>query len=127
MQRLKAIWWRALVVGTGVVTPLVMRVSAASAASSGAGGVSISPNGARLPGIHSGESMAGGLLEWALVAAFVGMIGSAGYWAVGHHSQSPAVSGKGRTGLLVSAGSFVVLGAVGFLGGFFYKIGTGLS
>jgi Family of unknown function (DUF6112) len=126
MHKLKAIWWQALVSGTGLVMPLATRVSAASAAG-GAGGVSISPNGTGLPGIHQGESMTGGLLEWALVAAFVGMIASAGYWAVGHHSQSPAVSGKGRTGVLVSAACFVLLGAIGFLGNFFYKIGTGLS
>lgn len=68
-----------------------------------AGAVNISPNSNGLPGIAELQNIVGALLTIGLIAALAGLAISASVWAIGNHSANPVLSGRGKTGVLVSS------------------------
>ena len=65
-------------------------------------GVNVTPNSTGLPGISELQNIVGALLTIGLIAALAGLALSASVWAVGNHSANPVLSGRGKTGVLVS-------------------------
>lgn len=85
--------------------------------------VHIDPNTHGLPGIAALESIVGALLTFGLVASVAGIAISAIAWAVGSHSSNPHVAGRGKTGVLVSVGAAMLIGAANTLVTFFNNAG----
>ncbi|GAA2161044.1 DUF6112 family protein [Humibacillus xanthopallidus] len=86
--------------------------------------VNVPPNDNGLPGIAAVEKIVGALLTFGLIAAVAGVAISAIAWAVGSHSSNPHVSGRGKTGVLVSAGAAMLIGAANTLVSFFSAAGS---
>lgn len=84
----------------------------------------VNPNTNGLPGITALERIVGALLTIGLVAAVAGVALSAIAWAVGSHSSNPHVAGRGKTGLLVSVGAAMLIGAANTLVNFFNAAGA---
>jgi hypothetical protein len=75
-----------------------------------AAGVSVSPNASGLPGSSSLVSLLGGLQFDALLAAIAGILIGAAVWALSSHTNNYQGSSRGRTAVIVSALSAVVIG-----------------
>lgn len=84
----------------------------------------VSPNTTGLPGLDAIEEIVGALLTFGLVAAVAGIAISAIAWAVGSHSSNPHVAGRGKTGVLVSLASAMLIGAANTLVTFFQHAGS---
>ncbi len=86
--------------------------------------IDIGPNTTGLPGIAALESIVGALLTYGLVAAVAGIAISAIAWAIGSHSSNPHVAGRGKTGVLVSGGAAMLIGAANTIVTFFSNAGS---
>jgi len=75
-----------------------------------AAGISVSPNASGLPGSSSLVSLLGGLQFDALLAAIAGILIGAAVWALSSHTNNYQGSSRGRTAVIVSALSAVVIG-----------------
>ena len=84
----------------------------------------VSPNTTGLPGLDAIEKIVGALLTFGLVAAVAGIAISAIAWAVGSHCSNPHVAGRGKTGVLVSLASAMLIGAANTLVTFFQHAGS---
>lgn len=84
----------------------------------------IQPNTTGLPGIAALEKIVGAMLTIGLVAAVAGIAISAIMWAVGSHSSNPHVSGRGKTGVLISVAAAMMIGAANTLVAFFSSAGA---
>ncbi len=89
-------------------------------------GVNVSPNGSGLPGISELENIVGALLTIGLIAALAGLAISASVWAVGNHSANPGLSGRGKSGVLVSFVAAALTGGAVALINFFAGAGGAL-
>lgn len=89
-------------------------------------GVSITPNSSGLPGISELQNIVGALLTVGLVAALAGLVLSAAVWAIGNHSANPALSGRGKTGVLVAFVAAALTGGAVVLINFFANAGATL-
>ena len=89
--------------------------------------VDVQPNHNGLPGIAAIEKIVGALLTFGLIAAVAGIAISAIAWAVGNHSSNPHVAGRGKTGVLVSAGAAMLIGAANTLVTFFSAAGSAVQ
>lgn len=89
-------------------------------------GVNVSPNTSGLPGIAELQSVVGALLTVGLIAALAGLAISASVWAVGNHSANPSMSGRGKTGVLVSFVAAALIGGAVALINFFAGAGAKL-
>ncbi len=88
------------------------------------GGVQVSPNNTGLPGISELQNIVGALLTIGLIAALAGLAIAASAWAVGSHSANPVLAGRGKTGVLVSFGSAMLIGGAVALINFFAGAGA---
>jgi len=86
--------------------------------------VNIPPNTTGLPGLSALESIVGALLTLGLIAAVAGVAISAIAWAIGSHSANPHISGRGKTGVLVSVAAAMLIGAANTLVTFFNHAGA---
>jgi hypothetical protein len=84
----------------------------------------IAPNTDGVPGIAALQRIVGGLLTLGLVAAVAGVALSSIAWAIGSHSSNPHVAGRGKTGVLVSVGAAMLIGAANTLVNFFSSAGA---
>lgn len=89
-------------------------------------GVNVSPNTSGLPGISELQNIVGALLTVGLVAALAGLVLSAIVWSVGNHSTNPVLSGRGKTGVLVSFVAAALIGGAVALINFFAGAGAKL-
>ena len=89
-------------------------------------GVNVTPNSSGLPGITELQNIVGALLTIGLIAALGGLAISASVWAVGNHSANPVLSGRGKTGVLVSFVSAALVGGAVALINFFAGAGATL-
>ena len=89
-------------------------------------GVNVTPNSSGLPGISELQNIVGALLTIGLIAALAGLAISASVWAVGHHSANPVLSGRGKTGVLVSFVAAALTGGAVALINFFAGAGSTL-
>ncbi|HET9072100.1 MAG TPA: DUF6112 family protein [Acidimicrobiales bacterium] len=89
-------------------------------------GVNVSPNTSGLPGISELQNIVGALLTVGLVAALAGLALSAIVWSVGNHSTNPVLSGRGKTGVLVSFVAAALIGGAVALINFFAGAGAKL-
>ena len=88
--------------------------------------VNVTPNSSGLPGISELQDIVGALLTIGLIAALAGLAISAMVWAVGNHSANPVLSGRGKTGVLVSFVSAALIGGAVVLVNFFAAAGAQL-
>jgi len=89
--------------------------------------VDVTPNQNGLPGIAAIEKIVGALLTFGLIAAVAGIAISAIAWAIGSHSSNPHIAGRGKTGVLVSAGAAMLIGAANTLVTFFSAAGSAVQ
>jgi Family of unknown function (DUF6112) len=87
----------------------------------------ITPNTNGLPGTSEAEKIVGALLTFGLIAAVAGVAMSAIAWALGSHSANPHLSGRGKTGVIVSCAAAVLVGGADILISFFANAGASLS
>jgi hypothetical protein len=88
--------------------------------------VNVTPNSSGLPGISELQNLVGALLTIGLIAALAGLAISASVWAIGNHSANPALSGRGKTGVLVSFMAAALTGGAVALINFFAGAGGSL-
>lgn len=86
--------------------------------------VSVHPNPSNLPGGHVIQQLLDGLAGWALFGSLAAMFVSAIVWALGANSGNYHAAGRGKTGVLVSAGSALLIGAAPALINFFNHLGS---
>jgi hypothetical protein len=89
-------------------------------------GINVSPNSNGLPGISELQNIVGALLTIGLIAALAGLALSASVWALGNHSANPVLSGRGKTGVLVSFLAAALTGGAVALINFFAGAGAAL-
>lgn len=89
-------------------------------------GINVSPNTNGLPGISELQNIVGALLTIGLIAALAGLALSASVWALGNHSANPVLSGRGKTGVLVSFLAAALTGGAVALINFFASAGATL-
>jgi hypothetical protein len=88
--------------------------------------VNVTPNSSGLPGISELQNLVGALLTIGLISALAGLAISASVWAIGNHSANPALSGRGKTGVLVSFMAAALTGGAVALINFFAGAGGSL-
>ena len=89
-------------------------------------GVNVTPNTSGLPGISELDTIVGALLTIALIASLAGLVISASVWAIGNHSVTPALAGRGKSGVLVSFLAAALTGGAVALINFFAGAGAHL-
>jgi Family of unknown function (DUF6112) len=85
--------------------------------------VSVNPNPSDLPGGQVIQQLIDGLAGWALFASLAALLVSAIVWALGANSGNYHAAGRGKTGVLVSAVSALLVGAAPALINFFNALG----
>jgi hypothetical protein len=112
--------------------------SAASTTSSG-GGANISaiplsgldgqiaPDASGLPGAQVAIKITNGIMFFSLLFCLVGLVLSAGLWAVGAFSNNYTQSVNGKKGFLICAGAALAIGAAYFLVSWFFGAGSAVS
>ena len=83
----------------------------------------ITPNASGLPGSSVAQSMTSGLGWYALIFCLVGVLLSAGLWAVGAFSNNYTQSVNGKKGFLICAGAAIAIGAAQNLVSWFSNTG----
>lgn len=84
----------------------------------------VKPNSGGLPGLSEARRLVGALLTWGLVACVAGLVLSAIVWAVSSHAGNYHGTGKGKTGVVVSALAAVLVGGANAIIEFFSAIGS---
>jgi hypothetical protein len=88
--------------------------------------VDVPPNTNGLPGLAAIEKVVGAMLTFGLVAAVAGVAISSVAWAIGSSSSNPHIAGRGKTGVLVSGGAAMLIGAANTLITFFANAGAAI-
>ncbi len=86
----------------------------------------ISPNEDGLPGLPVVRSIVGALLTWGLVACVAGLVVSVIAWALAHQQGNYQYASGGKSGVVVSAGGALLIGAANAIVGFFAGLGSGV-
>ena len=86
----------------------------------------ISPNDDGLPGVSEAKHIVGALLTFGIVAAVAGIAVSAIVWALGSNSANPHLAGRGKVGVIVAAGSALLIGGADLIITFFQNAGASL-
>jgi hypothetical protein len=84
-------------------------------------------NNTGLPGTTTASNFAGGVIFYALLLTLVGLVLSAGLWAVGSFSNNYTQSVNGKKGFLICAVSALAIGAAYLLISWFYGQGSTLQ
>lgn len=79
---------------------------------------------ASLPGATQAKTLLDGLAFYALLFCVVGVVLSAGLWAVGAFSSNYTQSVNGKKGFLICAGAAIAIGAATALVTFFANLGS---
>jgi hypothetical protein len=85
--------------------------------------VSVSPDPGDLPGGQVIQQLINGLAGWALFGSLAALLISAIVWALGSNSGNYHAAGRGKTGVLVSAVTALLVGAAPALINFFNQLG----
>jgi hypothetical protein len=88
--------------------------------------VGVHPNPSNLPGGHVIQQLLDGLAGWALFGSLAALLISAIIWAFGSNSGNYHAAGRGKTGVLVSALTALLVGAAPALINFFNHLGRGV-
>jgi hypothetical protein len=81
------------------------------------------PNPNNLPGGHVIQQLIDGLAGWALFGSLAALLISAIVWALGANSGNYHAAGRGKTGVLISAVTALLVGAAPALINFFNSLG----
>lgn len=92
-----------------------------------AGDPGVSPNQNGLPGLAVVKQIVGALLTWGLLACVAGLVISVIVWALAHHNGSYQHATSGKTGVLVCAGSALLIGGANAIVTFFSNLGAGIN
>lgn len=103
-----------------VLTSALLRSSVMS------GDPGITPNEDGLPGLPVIRSIVGALLTWGLVACVAGLVISVIVWALAHQQGNYQYAQGGKSGVVVSAGGALLIGAANAIVGFFAGLGAGV-
>lgn len=85
--------------------------------------VDVRPNPADLPGGNVIQQLMDGLAGWALFGSLAALLISAIVWALGSNSGNYHAAGRGKTGVLISAVTALLVGAAPALINFFNQLG----
>ena len=83
----------------------------------------VTANTTGLPGLVQLRSIVGGMLTFGLVACVAALVASAVTWGFGANSGNPHLAGRGKTGVVVSAGAALLIGAANAIVAFFSAAG----
>ena len=86
----------------------------------------ITPNDNGLPGLPVVRSIVGALMTWGLVACVAGLVVSVIMWALAHQQSNYQVASSGKSGVMVSAGGALLIGAANAIVTFFSGLGAGV-
>jgi hypothetical protein len=86
--------------------------------------VDVNPNPSDLPGERVIQQLLDGLAGWALFGALAALLISALVWALGANSGNYHAANKGKTGVLVSGVTALLVGAAPALINFFSNLGS---
>lgn len=88
--------------------------------------VNLNPDPDKLPGGQVLQSLTNGVAGFALIFCLIGLVVSAGLWAVGSNSNNYQHTFAGKRGLAVSAIAALLIGAAAAIINFFYGAGQGV-
>ena len=88
--------------------------------------VSLNPNPANLPFSGTLSDLVNGLAAVALLLALAAVVLSAGRWGIGVATNNLSWAEQGKTGVIVSAGSALLIGGAAIIINFFFHVGTSL-
>src|SRR3954469_14281230 len=91
-----------------------------------AGAPTVTPND-NFIGSGVARDMVNGIGYYALIFCLVGLILSAGLWAVGAFSNNYTQSVNGKKGFLICAGAALAIGAAFFLVSWFFGAGAAVN
>jgi Family of unknown function (DUF6112) len=85
--------------------------------------VHVNPDPSKLPGGDVIQQLMNGLAGWALFGSLAALLISAIVWALGANSGNYHAAGRGKTGVLVSGVTALLVGAAPALINFFNQLG----
>ena len=88
--------------------------------------VNLDPNPERLPGGDVLKSLTNGIAGFALIFCLIGLVISAGLWALGSNSNNYHQTFAGKRGFAVCALGALLIGAAAAIINFFYRAGQGV-
>jgi hypothetical protein len=86
--------------------------------------VSVNPDPNALPGSTQLQQLVNGLAFWMLLAALASTLVAAGTWGLANHMNNHQWSARGKSGLLVSLASALVIGAASAMINFGVDLGS---
>jgi hypothetical protein len=87
----------------------------------------IAPDPGGLPGAGVAVTITNGIMFFSLLFCLVGLVLSAGLWAVGAFSNNYTQSVNGKKGFLICAGAALAIGAAYFLVSWFFGAGAAVD
>jgi hypothetical protein len=87
----------------------------------------IKPDPGGLPGAGVAVTITNGIMFFSLLFCLVGLVLSAGLWAVGAFSNNYTQSVNGKKGFLICAGAALAIGAAFFLVSWFFGAGNAVQ
>lgn len=85
--------------------------------------VNVDPDPAKLPGGNVLQNLTNGIAGFALIFCLIGLVLSAGLWALGSNSNNYQQTFVGKRGLAVCAIGALLIGAAAAIINFFYGAG----
>lgn len=85
--------------------------------------VNLNPDPSKLPGGNVLQSLTNGIAGFALVFCLIGLVVSAGLWALGSNSNNYQQTFVGKRGFAVCALGALLIGAAAAIINFFYGAG----
>lgn len=89
--------------------------------------ITVQPNKEGLPGGDVAVSITNGIMFFSLLMCLVGLVLSAGLWAVGAFSNNYTQSVNGKKGFLICASSALAIGAAYYLIRWFFGVGSAVG
>lgn len=88
--------------------------------------VNLNPDPSNLPGGEVLQSLTNGIAGFALIFCLIGLVLSAGLWALGSNSNNYQQTFAGKRGFAVCAMGALLIGAAAAIINFFYGAGQGV-
>lgn len=88
--------------------------------------VDLNPDPGELPGGEVLQSLTNGIAGFALIFCLIGLVLSAGLWALGSNSNNYQQTFVGKRGFAVCAMGALLIGAAAAIINFFYGAGQGV-
>ncbi len=88
--------------------------------------VNLNPDPSNLPGGEVLQSLTNGIAGFALIFCLIGLVLSAGLWALGLNSNNYQQTFVGKRGFAVCAMGSLLIGAAAAIINFFYGAGQGV-